>query len=138
MLIVLAWPCLHILSCCCSAVLHLPARRVRPLCMLCGPATLPRCDHPLHALAMQHGTPFILLAALRSLRNGDWRSVAISSGEAALFAALTKVVRHRSATYLRHRSLLLTLVYLGHFTASSGLLASSGPLAAIAPWSSCS
>lgn len=39
--------------------------------------------------------------------------------EAALFVGLNETLRRRPAVYLRYRSLLLSLVFLGHFTASA-------------------
>lgn len=73
----------------------------------------------LGAPALQHAPPLVLLAALRPLKDGDWQAVAMSLVEAALFVGLNETLRRRPAVYLRHRSLLLSLVFLGHFTASA-------------------
>ncbi|PRW45721.1 zinc finger MYM-type 1-like [Chlorella sorokiniana] len=69
-------------------------------------------------IVLQNAPPLVLLAALRPLIDGDWQPVAISLMEAALFVLLIKALRRRPAAYLRHRSLLLSGVFLEHYTIS--------------------
>ena len=107
--------------CCCLATPHhcCPALVSSPTAshIACLRAQQPTA---LHTPAVQPAAPLVLFAAMRSLRDGEWKAVALSCFEAALFVALQLAMRHAPAAYLRWRSMLLTAVYLGHFSVRVG------------------
>lgn len=88
----------------------------------CVAAPQPACHVPqpcCWALRLQYGTMLVLGVGLRPLLDRQWSAVAICLLEGALLAALTVAARSDGAAYLRHRSLLLTLLSLEHFAVSS-------------------